>query len=953
MKDKIVIKGARAHNLKNVDLTIPRDQLVVFTGVSGSGKSSLAFDTIYAEGQRRYVESLSSYARQFLGQMEKPDVDLIEGLSPAISIDQKTTSHNPRSTVGTVTEIYDYLRLLYARIGIPHCPKCGKEIKKQTIDQIVDRIMELPERTKLQLLAPVVRGRKGEHVKLLEDAKKSGYVRVRVDGILYDLSEKIGLEKNKKHNIEIVVDRLMVKEGMQMRLTESIETASALSGGLLIVDVNQGEDELLFSQSFSCPDCGVDLMEIEPRMFSFNNPSGACPTCTGLGMQMKFDEQLIVPNEELSIMQGAITAPGYNSVNAKGSMSKVLFDALAAKYGFSLETPFKDLPRKIKDIIFYGTKEKLRITYSNVRGTGTYDYAFEGVINTLRRRYNETSEAMRAEFEEYMTNIECPDCHGKRLRPEVLAITVNGKNISEVTELSIGKMQEFFQSLTLTERENMIAERILKEIHARVGFLIDVGLEYLTLSRTAGTLSGGESQRIRLATQIGSGLVGVVYILDEPSIGLHQRDNDKLLATLKHLRDIGNSLIVVEHDEDTMRAADFVVDIGPGAGRGGGEIVAAGSVEEIMAVERSVTGAYLSGRKKIEVPKERRPFVQDHKLVIRGAAENNLKNINVEIPLGVFTCVTGVSGSGKSSLINEILYKRLAKELNRAKTRAGRHEEMLGLEKLDKVINIDQSPIGRTPRSNPATYTGLFDMIRDVFAQTTEAKVRGYQKGRFSFNVKGGRCEACSGDGIVKIEMHFLPDIYVPCEVCHGKRYNRETLEVKYKGKTISDVLDMTVEEALQFFENIPRIKNKLQTLYDVGLSYVQLGQSSTTLSGGEAQRVKLATELSRKSTGKTVYILDEPTTGLHTADVHKLVQILQRLTEGGNTVIVIEHNLDVIKTADYIIDLGPEGGDGGGTIVAVGTPEEICRVPASYTGKYLKPLLDAKVETSRNPDFD
>ena len=953
MKDKIVIKGARAHNLKNVDLTIPRDQLVVFTGVSGSGKSSLAFDTIYAEGQRRYVESLSSYARQFLGQMEKPDVDLIEGLSPAISIDQKTTSHNPRSTVGTVTEIYDYLRLLYARIGIPHCPKCGKEIKKQTIDQIVDRIMELPERTKLQLLAPVVRGRKGEHVKLLEDAKKSGYVRVRVDGILYDLSEKIELEKNKKHSIEIVVDRLMVKEGMQMRLTESIETASALSGGLLIVDVNQGEDELLFSQSFSCPDCGVDLMEIEPRMFSFNNPSGACPTCTGLGMQMKFDEQLIVPNEELSIMQGAITAPGYNSVNAKGSMSKVLFDALAAKYGFSLETPFKDLPRKIKDIIFYGTKEKLRITYSNVRGTGTYDYAFEGVINTLRRRYNETSEAMRAEFEEYMTNIECPDCHGKRLRPEVLAITVNGKNISEVTELSIGKMQEFFQSLTLTERENMIAERILKEIHARVGFLIDVGLEYLTLSRTAGTLSGGESQRIRLATQIGSGLVGVVYILDEPSIGLHQRDNDKLLATLKHLRDIGNSLIVVEHDEDTMRAADFVVDIGPGAGRGGGEIVAAGSVEEIMAVERSVTGAYLSGRKKIEVPKERRPFVQDHKLVIRGAAENNLKNIDVEIPLGVFTCVTGVSGSGKSSLINEILYKRLAKELNRAKTRAGRHEEMLGLEKLDKVINIDQSPIGRTPRSNPATYTGLFDMIRDVFAQTTEAKVRGYQKGRFSFNVKGGRCEACSGDGIVKIEMHFLPDIYVPCEVCHGKRYNRETLEVKYKGKTISDVLDMTVEEALQFFENIPRIKNKLQTLYDVGLSYVQLGQSSTTLSGGEAQRVKLATELSRKSTGKTVYILDEPTTGLHTADVHKLVQILQRLTEGGNTVIVIEHNLDVIKTADYIIDLGPEGGDGGGTIVAVGTPEEICRVPASYTGKYLKPLLDAKAETSRKPDFD
>lgn len=943
MKDKIVIKGAREHNLQNVDLTIPRDQLVVFTGVSGSGKSSLAFDTIYAEGQRRYVESLSSYARQFLGQMEKPDVDLIEGLSPAISIDQKTTSHNPRSTVGTVTEIYDYLRLLYARIGIPHCPKCGKEIKKQTIDQIVDRIMELPERTKLQLLAPVVRGRKGEHVKLLEDAKKSGYVRVRVDGIMYELSEKIELEKNKKHNIEIVVDRLMVKEGMQMRLTESIETASALSGGLLIVDVNQGEDELMFSQSFSCPDCGVDLMEIEPRMFSFNNPSGACPTCTGLGMQMKFDEGLIVPNDSLSIMQGAIAAPGYNSVNTKGSMSKVLFDALAEKYDFSLETPFKDLPRKIKDIIFYGTKEKLRITYTNFRGTGTYDYDFEGIVNNLQRRYNETSETMRAEYEEFMTNIECPDCKGRRLRPEILAITIGGKNISEVTELSIGKMQAFFQSLQLTERENMIAERIMKEIHARIGFLMDVGLEYLTLSRTAGTLSGGESQRIRLATQIGSGLVGVVYILDEPSIGLHQRDNDKLLATLKHLRDIGNSLIVVEHDEDTMLAADFLVDIGPGAGREGGEIVAAGSVEEIMKTERSVTGAYLSGRKKIEVPRERRPIVPDHKLLIKGAAENNLKGIDVEIPLGLFTCVTGVSGSGKSSLINEILYKRLARDLNRAKTRPGKHEDMLGLEKLDKVINIDQSPIGRTPRSNPATYTGLFDMIRDVFAQTTEAKVRGYQKGRFSFNVKGGRCEACAGDGIVKIEMHFLPDIYVPCEVCHGKRYNRETLEVKYKGKTISEVLDMTVEEALKFFENIPRIKSKLQTLYDVGLSYVQLGQSSTTLSGGEAQRVKLATELSRRSTGKTMYILDEPTTGLHTADVHKLVHILQRLAEGGNTVVVIEHNLDVIKTADHIIDLGPEGGDGGGTLVAAGTPEEICAVAESYTGRYLQNILAKK----------
>ncbi|MBR4283931.1 MAG: excinuclease ABC subunit UvrA [Anaerotignum sp.] len=943
MKDKIVIKGAREHNLKNVDLTIPRDQLVVFTGVSGSGKSSLAFDTIYAEGQRRYVESLSSYARQFLGQMEKPDVDLIEGLSPAISIDQKTTSHNPRSTVGTVTEIYDYLRLLYARIGIPHCPKCGKEIKKQTIDQIVDRIMELPERTKLQLLAPVVRGRKGEHVKLLEDAKKSGYVRVRVDGIMYELSEKIELEKNKKHNIEIVVDRLVVKEGIQMRLTESIETASALSGGLLIVDLNQGEDELMFSQSFSCPDCGVDLMEIEPRMFSFNNPSGACPTCTGLGMQMKFDENLIVPNDNLSIMQGAIAAPGYNSVNSKGSMSKVLFDALAEKYDFSLDTPFKDLPAEVKKIIFYGTKEKLRITYTNFRGTGTYDYDFEGIINNLQRRYNETSETMRAEYEEFMTNIECPDCGGKRLRPEILAITVGGKNISEVTDLSIGKMQEFFQNLQLTERENMIAERIMKEIHARIGFLMDVGLEYLTLSRTAGTLSGGESQRIRLATQIGSGLVGVVYILDEPSIGLHQRDNDKLLATLKHLRDIGNSLIVVEHDEDTMLAADFVVDIGPGAGRDGGEIVAAGSVEDIMQTERSVTGAYLSGRKKIEIPKGRRPIVSENKLVIKGAAENNLKGIDVEIPLGLFTCVTGVSGSGKSSLINEILYKRLARDLNRAKTRPGKHEDMLGIEKLDKVINIDQSPIGRTPRSNPATYTGLFDMIRDVFAQTTEAKVRGYQKGRFSFNVKGGRCEACAGDGIVKIEMHFLPDIYVPCEVCHGKRYNRETLEVKYKGKTISDVLEMTVEEALKFFENIPRIKSKLQTLYDVGLSYVQLGQSSTTLSGGEAQRVKLATELSRRSTGRTMYILDEPTTGLHTADVHKLVHILQRLAEGGNTVVVIEHNLDVIKTADHIIDLGPEGGDGGGTLVAAGTPEEICDVKESYTGRYLKEVLKKK----------
>lgn len=944
MKNEIVIRGAREHNLKNIDLTIPRDKLVVFTGVSGSGKSSLAFDTLYAEGQRRYVESLSSYARQFLGQMEKPDVDQIDGLSPAISIDQKTTSHNPRSTVGTVTEIYDYLRLLYARIGVPHCPKCGKEIKKQTIDQIVDRVLELPERTKIQLLAPVVRGRKGEHVKLLEDAKKSGYVRVRVDGIIYDLSEEIKLEKNKKHTIEIIVDRLVVKEGIQKRLTESIETVTALTGGLLVVDVNQGEDELVFSQNFSCPDCGIDLMEIEPRLFSFNNPSGACPTCTGLGMQMKFDEQLIVPNDSLSIAGGAIVAPGYNSISSKDTMTRVLFDALAEEYGFSLDTPFRELPEEIKKIIFYGTGgKKLRITYTNYRGTGSYDYAFEGIIPNLQRRYSETSETMRGEYEEYMTNIECPSCHGMRLRPEVLAITVGGKNISQVTEMSVADIQKFFQNLQLSGRDEMIAERILKEIHARIGFLVDVGLDYLTLSRAAGTLSGGEAQRIRLATQIGSGLVGVVYILDEPSIGLHQRDNDKLLKTLQHLRDIGNSLIVVEHDEDTMYAADFIVDVGPGAGKDGGNIICTGDVEEIKACTESLTGDYLSGRKKIEVPEKRRPVNPEAMLHIVGAAENNLKQINVDIPLGIFTCVTGVSGSGKSSLVNEILYKRLARDLNRAKLRPGNHEDMNGQDKLDKVINIDQSPIGRTPRSNPATYTGLFDMIRDVFAQTTEAKMRGYQKGKFSFNVKGGRCEACAGDGIIKIEMHFLPDIYVPCEVCHGKRYNRETLEVKYKGKTISDVLEMTVEEALEFFENIPRIKAKLQTLYDVGLSYVQLGQSSTTLSGGEAQRVKLATELSKKSTGRTMYILDEPTTGLHMADVHKLVHILQRLAEGGNTVVVIEHNLDVIKTADYIIDLGPEGGTGGGTIVACGTPEEVCGVPESYTGKYLKPILDKK----------
>lgn len=942
MKNQIVVRGAREHNLKNIDLTIPRDKLVVFTGVSGSGKSSLAFDTLYAEGQRRYVESLSAYARQFLGQMEKPDVDQIDGLSPAISIDQKTTSHNPRSTVGTVTEIYDYLRLLYARIGIPHCPKCGKEIKKQTIDQIVDRIVGLPERTKIQLLAPVVRGRKGEHVKLLQDAKKSGYVRVRVDGITYDLSEEIKLEKNKKHNIEIIVDRLVVKEGMQKRLTESIETVALLTGGLLVVDVNQGEQELVFSQNFSCPDCGIDLMEVEPRLFSFNNPSGACPTCTGLGMQMKFDEQLIVPNDKLSIAQGAIVAPGYNSLANRDSMHRVLFDALSENYHFSLDTPFCDLPEEIKQIIFYGINgKKMRVTYKNHRGTGTYDYDFSGIINNLQRRYNETSETMRVEYEEYMTNIECPHCHGKRLRPEVLAITVGGKNISEVTELSVADIQKFFNGLTLTGREQMIAERILKEIHARIGFLVDVGLEYLTLSRAAGTLSGGEAQRIRLATQIGSGLVGVVYILDEPSIGLHQRDNDKLLKTLEHLRDIGNSLIVVEHDEDTMYAADYIVDVGPGAGKDGGFIICAGDVETIKACEQSVTGDYLSGRKKIEVPKQRRAINKEAMLHIKKASENNLQDLDVDIPLGVFTCVTGVSGSGKSSLVNEILYKRLAKDLNRAKMRAGKHEDMTGQDKLDKVINIDQSPIGRTPRSNPATYTGVFDLIRDVFAQTTEAKMRGYQKGRFSFNVKGGRCEACSGDGIIKIEMHFLPDIYVPCEVCQGKRYNRETLEVKYKGKTIADVLQMTVEEALVFFENIPKIKTKLQTLYDVGLSYVQLGQSSTTLSGGEAQRVKLATELSKRSTGRTMYILDEPTTGLHMADVHKLVHILQRLTEGGNSVVVIEHNLDVIKTADYIIDLGPEGGTGGGTIVATGTPEEICNISNSYTGKYLLPILE------------
>ena len=938
-KNVIEIKGARSHNLKNVDLVIPRDKFVVFTGVSGSGKSSLAFDTIYAEGQRRYVESLSSYARQFLGQMDKPDVDYIGGLSPAISIDQKTTSNNPRSTVGTVTEIYDYFRLLFARVGVPHCPKCGREITKQTIDQIVDRIMLIPADSRIQILAHIVRGRKGEHVKLLEDAKKNGYVRVRIDGEVYDLSEEIKLDKNKKHTIEIVIDRLKIKDGIQQRLTDSVETASALSGGIIVVDVIGGES-ITFSESFSCPDCGINIPEIEPRSFSFNNPNGACPECTGLGMMMKFSPELIVPNPSLSIAKGAITAPGFNSINSKGSMSAELFGALAKKYDFSLDTPFEELPDKIKDIIFYGTKgEKVKIEYMSAKGMSFYEYNFDGVIGNLQRRYNETSETMRYEYEQYMTQVQCPVCHGKRLKPEILAVTIGGKSISDVTELSITEIDKFFKSLKFTEKESFIADRILKEINSRIGFLIDVGLNYLTLSRSAGTLSGGEAQRIRLATQIGSGLMGVVYILDEPSIGLHQRDNDKLIATLKNLRDLGNSLIVVEHDEDTMYAADYIVDIGPGAGSNGGEVVCAGSVDDIKNCERSVTGAYLSGRKKIEVPEERRK--SDKYITVIGAEENNLKGIDVKIPVGIFTCVTGVSGSGKSSLVNEILYKRLARDLNYAKCYAGKHKDLLGEENLDKVINIDQSPIGRTPRSNPATYTGLFDMIRDLFAQTNEAKMRGYSKGRFSFNIKGGRCEACNGDGIVKIEMNFLPDVYVPCEVCGGKRYNRETLEVKYKGKTISDVLDMTVEEALEFFDSIPKIKAKLQTLNDVGLSYVQLGQPSTTLSGGEAQRVKLATELSRKSTGRTMYILDEPTTGLHMADVHRLIDILQRLAENGNTVVVIEHNLDVIKTADYIIDLGPEGGDGGGTIVAEGTPEEIVKCEKSYTGKYLKKYLE------------
>lgn len=938
-KNEIVIKGARANNLKNIDLTIPRDKLVIFTGLSGSGKSSLAFDTIYAEGQRRYVESLSSYARMFLGQMEKPECDSIEGLSPAISIDQKTTSNNPRSTVGTVTEIYDYLRLLFARVGVPHCPKCGKEIHKQTVDQIVDKILELEEGTRIQLLAPVVRGRKGEHVKLLEDAKRSGYVRVRVDGSIYDLGEKIELDKNKKHNIEIVVDRLVVREGMEQRLSESIETVSALTGGIILVDVIGG-DEILFSQNFACPDCGISIEEIEPPMFSFNNPRGACPDCMGLGVKMIIDEDIIVPNKNLSLRQGAINAMGWGNIASPESSSHSLIRALMGIYNFDMDTPYKDLPQEARDAIMYGTHGKeVQVPYKVAGKIKYYSFAFEGVITSMERRYKETtSESSKEEYESYMTSVKCPTCGGRRLKPEVLAVTVGGKNIAEVTEMSIKELQKFFNSIEWTDTQRAIGEQIFKEINSRVGFLMNVGLDYLTLARTAGTLSGGEAQRIRLATQIGSGLVGVLYILDEPSIGLHQRDNDKLLSTLKHLRDLGNTLIVVEHDEDTMRESDYIVDIGPYAGEHGGEVVFAGEYKDILNCERSITGAFLSGREKIEIPAERRKGNGEF-LHIKGACENNLKNVDVDIPLGCFVCVTGVSGSGKSSLVNEVLYKTLARDLNRAKIKPGKYDEITGLEHLDKVINIDQSPIGKTPRSNPATYTGLFDLIRDLYTQLPESKIRGFNKGRFSFNVKGGRCEACKGDGIIKIEMHFLPDVYVPCEVCGGKRYNRETLEVKYKGKTIADVLDMTIDEACEFFENLPRIKNKLDTLKAVGLGYVKLGQSSTTLSGGEAQRVKLATELSRRSTGRTIYVLDEPTTGLHSYDVRRLINIIQQLTDGGNTVVVIEHNLDVIKTADYIIDLGPEGGDGGGTVVVTGTPEDIADTDESYTGRYLKKL--------------
>ena len=939
-KQYIKIRGANEHNLKNISVDIPRNELVVLTGLSGSGKSSLAFDTIYAEGQRRYMESLSSYARQFLGQMEKPDVESIEGLSPAISIDQKSTNRNPRSTVGTVTEIYDYMRLLYARVGIPHCPKCGKEIRKQTIDQMVDQIMAMPERTRIQLLAPVVRGRKGEHAKVLEQARRSGYVRVRIDGNLYELSEEIKLEKNIKHNIEVVVDRLAVREGIEKRLTDSIETVMALSGGLMTVDVIGGEP-VNFSQSFSCPDCGVSIDEVEPRSFSFNNPFGACPECFGLGYKMEFDLDLMIPDKSLSINQGAIVVLGWQSCTDKGSFTRAILDALCEEYHFDLDTPFEDYPQEIKDILLYGTKgHEVKVHYKSQRGEGVYDVAFEGLLENVNRRYKETfSEASKAEYETYMRITPCPVCKGQRLKKESLAVTVGGLNIFQATNMSILKFKEFMDDLELSPMQQTIGASILKEIRARICFLIDVGLDYLSLSRATGTLSGGEAQRIRLATQIGSGLVGVAYILDEPSIGLHQRDNDKLLKTLLHLRDLGNSVLVVEHDEDTMRAADCIVDIGPGAGEHGGQVVSIGTAEEIMANPNSITGAYLSGRMKIPVPAERRKPAG--RITVRKAAANTLKNIDVSFPLGVMTCVTGVSGSGKSSLVNEILYKALAKKLNRARTIPGKHKCIDGVEQLDKIIAIDQSPIGRTPRSNPATYTGVFDLIRDLFASTTDAKAKGYSKGRFSFNVKGGRCEACSGDGIIKIEMHFLPDVYVPCEVCKGKRYNRETLEVKYKGKSIFDVLNMTVEEALKFFEHVPSITRKIQTLYDVGLGYIRLGQPSTELSGGEAQRIKLATELSKRGTGKTIYILDEPTTGLHFADVHKLIDILRRLSEGGNTVVVIEHNLDVIKTADYIIDIGPEGGDKGGTVIAKGTPEEVAENPVSYTGKYVRKYLE------------
>ena len=939
-KQYIKIRGANEHNLKNISVDIPRNELVVLTGLSGSGKSSLAFDTIYAEGQRRYMESLSSYARQFLGQMEKPDVESIEGLSPAISIDQKSTNRNPRSTVGTVTEIYDYMRLLYARIGIPHCPKCGREIRRQTVDQMVDQILALPERSRIQILAPVVRGRKGEHVKVLEHARKSGFVRVRIDGSLYELSEEIHLDKNIKHSIEIVVDRLIVRDGIQKRLTDSIETALGLSGGLMMVDQMDGTI-VNFSQNFACPDCGISIDEVEPRSFSFNNPFGACPDCFGLGYKMEFDEDLLIPDKSLSINQGAIAALGWQSCTEKGSFTRAILDALCLEYHFDLDTPFQDYPKEIHDVLIHGTGgREVKVHYKGQRGQGIYDVAFEGLIQNMNRRYRETfSDSMKAEYETFMRITPCQTCGGKRLKKESLAVTVGDKNIYDATNMSIVKFREFIDGLQLTPMQQSIGEQILKEIRARISFLIDVGLDYLSLTRATGTLSGGEAQRIRLATQIGSGLVGVAYILDEPSIGLHQRDNDKLLKTLLHLRDLGNSVLVVEHDEDTMRAADCIVDIGPGAGEHGGQVVAVGTAKQIMKCRESITGAYLSGRIKIPVPRERR--TPTGWLTVRGARENNLKDIDVSFPLGVMTCVTGVSGSGKSSLVNEILYKSLAKKLNRARTIPGKHSEIEGAEQLDKIIAIDQSPIGRTPRSNPATYTGVFDMIRDLFAATTDAKERGYKKGRFSFNVKGGRCEACSGDGIIKIEMHFLPDVYVPCEVCGGKRYNRETLEVKYKGKNIYDVLNMTVEEALKFFENVPSIHRKISTLNDVGLSYIKLGQPSTELSGGEAQRIKLATELSKRGTGRTIYVLDEPTTGLHFADVHKLVDILRKLSDGGNTVIVIEHNLDVIKTADYIIDMGPEGGDKGGTVIAQGTPEEIASCPQSYTGQYVKRYLE------------